>query len=145
MGAGALRISKVLEPQKISDEDEDKDGQKLFSNASNMLIGCVALLSFAAMAGVRMRRGMQPAIAVASSGGHVIDTSLPMVLVSVGNTLGLTSQGSSSRIPEQVLHGSERALAKNMHTDIKSSCALGDPLDLGETAPQAHVESFRES
>merc|ERR1719247_2114897 len=57
--AGALRISKVLEPQKISDEDEDKDGQKLFSNASNMLIGLsaigVALLSFAAMAGVRMR------------------------------------------------------------------------------------------
>merc|ERR1719333_1375056 len=79
--AGAFRTSKDLEPQKIADKDEDKDVQKMLSNESNKPIGLcaigVALLSFAAMVGVRMRRGMQPPIALVSSCGHGIDMSMP--------------------------------------------------------------------
>merc|ERR1719161_1400791 len=55
--ARAVRTSKVLEPQKIADKDEDNDVQKLFTSASIKPIGFsaigVALLSFAAMVGVR--------------------------------------------------------------------------------------------
>merc|ERR1719482_208656 len=43
-----------------------------------------------------------------------------MVPVSVDNTLDLESQGSPLRCPDQVHQGSGRALAKDMHTDIKS-------------------------
>ena len=78
--AGAFRTSKDLEPQKIADKDEDKDAQKLFTDASskpialsaigvvlNVLFLCAAMV---AIVRVRTRRGMQPAIALASSGGH---------------------------------------------------------------------------
>ena len=68
-----------------------------------------------------------------------------MVPVSVDNTLDLESQGSCLRIPEQVLQGSERALAKDMHADIKSPFALWDPFGLGEAAPEAHVQTFSEN
>jgi len=142
-------LAEDLESQKIANKKEDKHVQKLFTNASNKLLGLsaigVALLSFAAMVGVRMRRGMQPDIALASSGGHGIDMSMPMVPVPVNNTWGLESKGSCLRIPEQVLQGSERILAKDMHADIKSPFALWDPFGLGEAAPKAHVENFRES
>merc|ERR1719324_1699262 len=97
------------------------------------------------MVGVRMRRGMQPDIALASSGGHGIDMSMPMAPVLVNNTWGLESKGSCMRIPEQVLQGSEKVLAKDMHADIKSPFALWDPFGLGEAAAEAHVENFRGS
>merc|ERR1719506_2767415 len=84
--AGAFRTSKDLEPQKIANKREDKDVQRLFTNASNELMGLsaigIALLLFAAMVALRMWRGMQPAIALASSGRHGIDMSIPMVPVS---------------------------------------------------------------
>jgi len=77
---GASRTSTDLEPQMIADKDEDKDVQKLFANESKMPVGlcamAVAFLSLAAMVGVRMRRGMQPPIALASSGGPGIDMSV---------------------------------------------------------------------
>merc|ERR1719353_1337614 len=115
-------LAEDLEPQKIANTKEDK-------HASNKLLGLsaigVALLSFAAMVGVRMRRGMQPDIPLASSGGHGIDMSMPMVPVLVNNTWSLESQGSCLRIPEQVLQGSERILAKDMHADIKSPFPFG--------------------
>merc|ERR1719460_261198 len=85
----------------------------------------VALLSLAMMVGVRMRRGMQPAIALAGSSGHGNDMSIPLTTLSADNT-------------------SERALAKDMHADINSSFAHWDPLGLGEGALKAHVRNFRE-
>jgi len=66
--AGAFRTSKDLEPQKMADKVD----------IGLCLIG-VALLSFAAMLGVRMRRGMQPLVALASSGGNGIDMSVAPV------------------------------------------------------------------
>merc|ERR1719324_1655160 len=66
--AGAFRTSKDLEPRKIADKVD----------IGLCAIG-VALLSFAAMLGVRMRRGMQPPIALASSGGNGIDMSVAPV------------------------------------------------------------------
>jgi hypothetical protein len=144
--SGVFRMRKNLEPQKISDKDEDKDAQELFTNVSNKHIGLsaigVALLSVAAMVGVRMRRGIQPPIALTSSGGHGIDMSRPMAPVSVDNTLKLKSRDFLVRSPEQVLQISERALAKDMHADIKSPFALWDPIGLGEASPEAHGENF---
>merc|ERR1719247_1640369 len=130
--AGALSTSMELEPQKIADKDEDQDVQKLFTNASNKPIGLcamgAALLSLAAILGVRVRRGMRPSIAIASSDGHGIDMSIPRAAVSVDNILDLESQGSLVRITEQVLQSSETALGKDMHADIKAPFALWDPL-----------------
>jgi hypothetical protein len=138
--AGAFRTSNDLEPQKIANKREDKDVQRMFTNASNKLMGLsaigTALLSFAAMVAVRMWRGMHQAIAVVSSSGHGIDMSIPMVPVSLDKSLDLESQGSCLRIPVQALQGSERALAKHMHADIKSPFALWHPLGLGESELQ---------
>merc|ERR1719213_658231 len=73
---------------------------KLLSNESNNPVGlsaiAVAMLSLAAMVGVRMRRRMQPAIALAGSSIHGIDMS------------------------EQFLQSSESAHAKDMHADSNS-------------------------
>merc|ERR1719482_44734 len=113
-------------PQKIADGKEDTDVQLLFSNESHKPIGfsaivvAVALLSLAAMVGVRVRRRMQPAIALAGSSGHGIDMSIPLATVSVDNIL-------------------------DMHADLNSSVVLWDPLGLGEGTPKAHVKNFRES
>jgi hypothetical protein len=135
--------------QKVADKGEDKDVQKLLSNESNKPIGLcaigVALLSLAAMVGVRLRRGMQPLIALSSSDGHGIDLSIPIAPVSVDNIWDFGSQVSLMRRPEQVLQGSERAHGKDMHADIQSPFAPWDPFGLGEASPEAHVESFRQS
>jgi len=115
-----------FKPQKIADDKEDTDVQKLLSNESNKLIGfsasavAVALLSLAMMVGVRMRRGMQPAIALAGSSGHGNDMSIPLTTLSADNTLDFKS------------------------ADINSSFVHWDPLGLGEGAPNAHVRNFRE-
>jgi len=89
---------------------------KLLSNESNNPVGlsaiAVAMLSLAAMVGVRMRRRMQPAIALAGSSMHGIDMS------------------------EQFLQSSERAYAKDIHADINSSSVLWDPLGLGGGVPR---------
>jgi len=113
---------EAFKSQKIADNQEDTDVQKLFSNESNKPIGfsaiavAVALLSVAAMVGVRVRRRMQPALACSS--GHGVDMSLPLATFSAVNTLGLKSNSS-------FLHW--------------------DPLGLGESALKAHVKNFRES
>merc|ERR1719353_378077 len=79
---GALRTSRDSDIQKTADNEEEEDVHKLFTNEDNKVIRLfamgVAFLSCAAMVGVRMRRGMQPAIALASSGRHGIDMSIPM-------------------------------------------------------------------
>jgi len=73
--------SKNFKPQNIADNKDDTDVQKLLSNESNKPIGfsaiavAVALLSVAAMVGVRIRRRMQPAIALAGSSGNGMDQS----------------------------------------------------------------------
>jgi len=104
-----------FEIQKIADKEEDKDVQKLLNSESNMPIGLsaigFALLSLAAVVGVRMRRGMQTAIA--SSGGHGIDMSIPLATVSGDNTLDLKS-------------------------NFKSPFALFDPLGLGRASELQH-------
>merc|ERR1719375_1242979 len=97
------------------------------------------------MVGVRMRRRMQPAMALACSSGHGIDMSIPLATFSADNTLDLKSRCPLLRIPEQFLQSSEGALAKDMHADINSSFVHWDPLDLGEGATKAHVKNFRES
>jgi hypothetical protein len=126
--------------------EEDKDVQKLLTNESNMPVGLsaigIALLSFAVMVGVRMRRGVQPDIALASSGGNGIDMSTPLATVSGNNTWDLMSQSPPVRSPEHML---QRALAKDMHAHISSPFALWDPLGLGEDTPEAHVKHFRRS
>jgi aarF domain-containing kinase len=90
-----------FEPQTIVDEEEDKDVQKLFTNESSKPLGLsaigVALLSFAAIIGVRIRRGMQPAFALANSSVHGIDMSVPMAPVSGENALDLKSQSPPVR------------------------------------------------
>jgi len=134
---------------EASVDSEDKDVNKLFTHASNKHIGLsaigIALLSLAAMLGVRMRRGMETAIDLASSSGHGIDMSRPLAPLSVDNISELKSQDSLVGSFDQVFQGSEKALAKIMHADIKSPCAPWDPFGLGEPAPEAHVENFRES
>lgn len=145
----AVRTSKDFEPQKIEGMEEGKDVQKLLTNESNMLVGLsaigIALLSFAVMVGVRMRRGVQPAIVLASSDRNGIDMSTPLANVSGNNTWELMSQSTPVRSPEHMLQGSERALAKDMHAHINSPFALWDPLGLGEDAPEAHAKNFRRS
>jgi ATP-dependent Clp protease ATP-binding subunit ClpC len=129
----------------------DTDVQKLLSNESNKpirfsaIVVAVALLSLAAMVGVRMRRRMQPAIALAGSSGYEIDMSIPLAKVSADNTLHLESHCPRVRIPDQFLKSSEKNLGKDMHAVINSSFVLWDPLDFGEGAPKAHVNNFRES
>jgi len=111
------------EIQKMADKEEDKDVQKLLNSESNMPIGLsaigFALLSLAAVVGVRMRRGMQPAIA--SSGGHGIDMSIPLATVSGDNTLELKSQRPALAQP-----------------NFKSPFALFDPLGLGRESELQH-------
>merc|ERR1719460_3629796 len=86
--------------QKIADNKDDTDVQKLLSNESNKPIGfsaiavAVALLSVAAMVGVRIRRRMQPAIALAGSSGNGVDMSLPLATFSADTTLDLKSNSS---------------------------------------------------
>jgi hypothetical protein len=92
-----------------------------------------------------MRRGLQPAIAFASSGRHGIDMSISMAAISDDNTLDLKYQCPFLRIPEQILQSSERGLAKDMHIDINSPFALWDPLGLGKGELGAHVKNIRES
>merc|ERR1719353_698046 len=127
---GAFRTSQNFKPQASADNiKEDADVQKLFTHESNEPLGfsaivvAMALLSFAAMIGVRMRRRMQPAIALAGSSGHGIDMSTPLATVSADNTLDLKSHCHLVRNPEQ----------------------SWDPLGLGKCAPKAHVKNFRES
>merc|ERR1719271_2239539 len=109
--------------QKIADKEEDKDVQKLLNSESNMPVGLsaigFALLSLAAVVGVRMRRGMQPAIAI--SGGHGIDMSTPLAPVSGDNTLDHKSQRPALAQP-----------------NFKSPFALFDPLDLGRQSELQH-------
>jgi ketosteroid isomerase-like protein len=146
---GALRTSKDFESQKITDENGEKDVHKLFTNESNKPIGLfaisVALLSFASMVGVRMQRGMQPAIALASRGRYEIDMAVPMATVSSYNSLDPKSRCAIVRIPEQDLQCSERVLAQAMHNDTNIPFALWDPLGLGEGAFEAHVKKVCES
>jgi len=141
-----LRTSKDFEPQKVEGMEEDKDVQKLLTNESNMPVGLsaigIALLSFAVMVGVRMRRGVQPAIVLASSDRNGIDMSTPLATVSGNNTWDLMSKSPPVRSPEHML---QRALAKDMHAHISSPFALWDPLGLGEDTPEAHVKHFRRS
>merc|ERR1712216_42922 len=115
-----------FEIQKMADKEEDKDVQKLLNSESKMPIGLsaigFALLSLAAMVGVRMRRGMQPVIA--SSGGHGIDMSIPLATVSGDNTLDLKSQLPALTQP-----------------NFKSPFALFDPLDLGRQSELQHGPS----
>merc|ERR1719174_411234 len=125
--------SKNFKPQKIADNKENTYVQKLLSNESNKPIGfsinavAVALLSLAAMVGVRMWRRMQPAIALAGSSGREIDMSIPLATVSADNTLDHKSHFPILRIPEQFLQSSEGAPAKDMHADINSSFVHWDP------------------
>merc|ERR1719375_3018573 len=95
------------------------------------------------MVGVRMRRRMQPAMALACSSGHGIDMSIPLATFSADNTLDLKSHCALLRIPEQFLQSSERVLAKDMPADSNSSFVHWDPLGFGEGAPKAHVRNFR--
>jgi len=109
-------MERGARPEALSGE-ADKEQEKLLTNESNNSIALpaigIALLSVAAMLGVRMQRGMQQATTPAG-----IDMSIPLATVSGGNTLDCKS---------------ERALAKVKHT-------AWDPLGLGEGAPAAHVK-----
>jgi len=68
----SLRSFKEFNPLKIADKEEKKAAQKLLIKDSNMHITFsaigVGLLALVTMLGARMRRGSQPAIALASSG-----------------------------------------------------------------------------
>jgi hypothetical protein len=105
----------------------------------------IALLSLAAMVGVRMRRGMQSAVAFASSDGHGTDMSIPMATVPSDNSWDLKSQCPPVRTPEKICNVSEKALAHGMHADINSPFALWDPLGLGNGELGTHVKNIRES
>jgi hypothetical protein len=147
--AETFRSSKDLDPQKIADKEEDKDVQKLSTIEIDKHIELfalgVALFSCVAMIGVRMRRRMQPAVVLASSGRHGIDMSIPMATISSDNTFYHESHCPVARTPEQILQSSERALANPVCADINSALALWDPLSRGEGAPEAHVrESERQ-
>merc|ERR1719305_1288358 len=102
----------------VEDASAPVADNKLLRNESNNPAGfsaiAVAMLSLAAMVGVHLRRRMQPAIALAGSSMHGIDMS------------------------EQFLQSSERAYAKDIHADIKSSSrsVLWDPLGLGGGVPR---------
>jgi hypothetical protein len=67
--------TKDFDPPKISDKEENQVVQKLFADASYKPITLTAigvgLLSLVTMLGVRMRRHLQPATALASSGGPI--------------------------------------------------------------------------
>jgi ribosomal protein L10 len=96
----------------VEDASAPVADNKLLSNESSNPVGfsaiAVAMLSLAAMVGVRMRRRMQPAIALAgSSSMYGIDMS------------------------EQFLQSS-----KDMHVDSNSSSVLWDPLGLGGGVPR---------
>jgi len=111
----------------VSDKEEGKAVQKLLPNESNKPIGLsaigIALLSFGAMLGVRLRRGVQPAIVKASSSEPGIAMSIPMASVSHNRS----------------------AHAQDMHADSKGPFAFFDPLGLGESASALPFKSFRES
>jgi len=97
------------------------------TNESNKPIGLsaigIAVLSLVAVLGVRMRRGMQPVIAMASSSGPGIAMSIPMASVS----------------------SNKSAHAQDMHADRKGPFAFFDPLGLGESASALPFKSFRQS
>merc|ERR1719247_1487097 len=88
---------------------------------------------------------MQPAIALVSSSEYELDMSIPMAPFAVDYNSGLTSQGSPVTILKQVLQGSERELAKDVHAHTKSPFTIWDSFGLGEAAPEVHVENIRES
>jgi hypothetical protein len=68
-----------------------------------------------------------------------------MAPTAVDSAIDLKSQGCSVKIPEQVRKDSERALAQDRHTDIKSTSAPWDPLDFGMAEAEAHLRNPRTS
>merc|ERR1719353_2778487 len=72
--------AKDFDPPKIENSEEKEAAQKLVAHDSNDLISlsaiCIGLLSLAMMLGVRLRRGLQPATVLASSGELGLD--MPM-------------------------------------------------------------------
>jgi hypothetical protein len=103
----------------IAANEEDTDVQKLLSNESNKPVGfsasvvAVALLSLAAMVGVRMRKRMKRAIALAGSSEHGVDMSIPLASLSadINNScvpwdpLGLGESATKTHVKN--LRGSE--------------------------------------
>merc|ERR1719174_86808 len=88
---GEPLITQDFNPPKIVDKEEERAMQKVFANDNSMTIGMsaigVSLLTLAAMLGVRMRRGLQQAIALApAAAGNILElkTQEPIVRGQVG-------------------------------------------------------------
>merc|ERR1719201_865724 len=98
---GEPLITKDFNTPKIADEEEERAMHKVLANHNSMpmrmsAIG-VSLLTLAAMLGVRMRRGLQQATELASSGGHESDMSIALAPAAAGNILELETQESTVR------------------------------------------------
>jgi uncharacterized membrane protein YoaK (UPF0700 family) len=97
---------------QISDELDKEAMQKLLAQNSKMPKGLsaigVALLSFAAMLGVRFRRGTQPATALAGSSAQVSDMAMPLASSPSDNIVEL-KQGSTTKAPLEYV--SQRSLS----------------------------------
>merc|ERR1719305_1929861 len=70
-------INKDFDPPKIASREEKQAAQKLLANNNNSPISLsaigIGLLSLVTMLVVRLRRGLQPATILASSGGLGFD------------------------------------------------------------------------
>jgi len=135
-----------------SDKPADKEQEKLLTSESNKSIALpaigMALLSLAAMLGVRTRRGMQQATTLASSVGHGIDMSIPMAKVSGGNTevkhtawdpLGLGEGAPAAHVK----HGQIAMTAVFFLSPSSSAAPRGSPLAAYNDFDEKGMRKFR--
>jgi len=111
LGGELQRSAMGVNSFKIVEKEEYKAVQKQLANdSSSILIESVvgiSLFTLAGMLGVCMGRGMgQSPTIVASSGGHVLDTSTPAVPDMFDNILELEVQESVTRAREEALQNS---------------------------------------
>jgi len=110
--------AKDLDPPKIENIEEKQASQKLLAHNSNDLISlsaiCIGLLSLAMMLGVRLRRGLQPATILASSGELGPDMPMNRTLSLGDHVMEMKSQDSSfkysgaaleTKPPQKVMSG----------------------------------------
>merc|ERR1719305_11438 len=95
-------INKDFDPPKIASREEKQAAQNLLANDNNSPISLsaigIGLLSLVTMLVVRLRRGLQPATILASSGGLGLDVPMNTKSVLGDHVMEMKSQDLNVKV-----------------------------------------------